>query len=77
MNRLIERKFIIYLSMKIGILLCFILGALAQYPWVKPGELNYGLPPSVEIYTLNTSSSPFSTKLTGAMAKINMNDPNL
>lgn len=63
--------------MRIELLLFVILGALAQYPWVKPGELNYGLPPSVEIYTLNVSSSPFSTKLTGAMTKINMNDTNL
>jgi hypothetical protein len=63
--------------MKLRILLSIILGVIAQYPWIKPGELNYGLPTSVEIYTLNISSSPFSTKLTGAMVKINMNDTNL
>ena len=63
--------------MQLRILLFIFLGVFAQYPWIKPGELNNDLPPSVEIYTLNTPSSPFSTKLTGAMAKINMNDPNL
>lgn len=58
-------------------MLCVILGVLGHYPWIKPGELNFGLPSSVEIYTLNTTTSPFGTKLTGAMTKINMNDSNL
>lgn len=48
-----------------------------QYPWVKPQELNQGLPASVSIYTLHTDASPFGTKLTGGYAKFNMNDTNL
>jgi hypothetical protein len=48
-----------------------------QYPWVKPDELNRGLPASISIYTLQTDSSPFGTKLTGGYAKFNMNDSNL
>lgn len=51
--------------------------ASCQYPWIKPDELNYGLPPSVSIYTLRTNSSPFNTKLTGGYAKFNMNDSSL
>ena len=48
-----------------------------QLPWVKPDDINRGLPSSVSIYTLNTTSSPFGTKLTGGYAKFNMNDSNL
>jgi hypothetical protein len=48
-----------------------------QYPWVRHPELNRGLPASVAIYTLQTDSSPFGTKLTGGFVRFNMNDPNL
>lgn len=48
-----------------------------QYPWIKPDQLNKGLPNSISIYTLQTDSSPFNTKLTGGYAKFNMNDTNL
>ncbi len=51
--------------------------SVCQYPWVKPSELNRGLPSSISIYTLKTDSSPFGTKLTGGYAKFNMNDTNL
>lgn len=47
------------------------------FPWVKPDSLNKGLPASVEIYTLNTSSSPFSSKLTGGFIRFDMRDSNL
>lgn len=47
------------------------------FPWVKPDALNKGLPASVEIYTLNTSTSPFGTKLTGGFARFNLRDGNL
>lgn len=46
-------------------------------PWEKPDELNRGLPPSISIYTLNDTATPFGTKLTGGYAKFNMNDTNL
>ena len=60
----------------IGFLLAF--SSLAwELPWEKPADINRGLPPSVEIFTLSTSSSPFGTKLTGGYAKFNMNDSNL
>ena len=62
------------------ILILGILLALAcswQLPWVKPDDINRGLPSSVSIYTLNATSSPFGTKLTGGYAKFNMNDSNL
>lgn len=59
------------------ILLAILTLANCQYPWVKSDELSRGLPASVEIYTLRTASSPFGTKLTGAYAKFDMNDPNL
>lgn len=61
------------------ILLTFIGDVISanNYPWVKPEEWNKGLPKSVEIFTLNTTSSPFGTKLTGAYVKISMNDSNL
>jgi hypothetical protein len=48
-----------------------------QLPWVKPADLNRGLPSSVEIFTLNTSSSPFSSKLTGGFVRFDLNDANL
>ena len=48
-----------------------------RLPWVRPDELNVGLPSSVSIYTLNTTDSPFQGSLTGAYAKFNMNDSNL
>jgi len=51
--------------------------SFGKLPWVKPEEFNRGLPRSIELYTLNTDSSPFDSKLTGAYAKINMNDTNL
>lgn len=51
--------------------------SLCQYPWIKPSDLNRGLPPSISIYTMKTESSPFGTKLTGGYAKFNMSDPNL
>jgi hypothetical protein len=57
------------------LLLLFAVGC--QYPWVRPDDLNRGLPSSVSIYTLCTSQSPFSTKLTGGYAKFDMNDPSL
>jgi hypothetical protein len=47
------------------------------FPWVKPADLNKGLPSSVEIYTLNMSSSPFGTKLTGGFARFDLADQNL
>jgi len=51
---------------------------LAQvFPWVKPADLNKGLPNSVEIYTLNMSSSPFGSKLTGGFARFDLADQNL
>lgn len=52
-------------------------GESARYDWVKPSELNRGLPSSVEIYTLNMSDCPFGTPLTGAYARFNLNDTNL
>ena len=58
-----------------GILLVF--ACSWQLPWEKPDDINRGLPSSVSIYTLNTTSSPFGTKLTGGYAKFNMNDSNL
>ena len=64
--------------MKILIIATIILlGYAFQLPWVKPDDLNRGLPSSISIYTLNTTSSPFGTKLTGGYAKFNMNDSNL
>ena len=51
--------------------------ACQRYNWTKPADLNRGLPSSVEIYILNTTDSPFHTKLTGGLAKFNMNDTNL
>jgi hypothetical protein len=48
-----------------------------KLPWVMPEDLNRGLPKSISIYTLNTTDSPFGTKLTGGYAKFNMNDTNL
>lgn len=51
--------------------------AFCQYPWIKPDDLNFGLPPSISIFTLRTNASPFNTKLTGGYAKFNMNDSNL
>lgn len=48
-----------------------------QLPWVKPADLNRGLPSSVEIYTLNTSTSPFNSKLTGGFARFDLKDTNL
>ena len=59
----------------LGILL--VLGSSWELPWVKPDDINQGLPPSVSIYTLHTTESPFGTKLTGGYAKFNMNDSNL
>jgi hypothetical protein len=50
---------------------------LCDLPWIKPEELNRGLPSSISIYTLKTDTSPYSSKLTGAYARFNMNDPNL
>lgn len=64
--------------MKIVVIIVLVVSGLAwSLPWVKPQDLNRGLPPSVEIYTLNTTDSPFGTKLTGGYAKFNMNDTNL
>ena len=60
-----------------AIILILLIISNCQYPWVKPQELNRGLPNSVSIYTLHTDASPFGTKLTGGYAKFNMNDPNL
>jgi hypothetical protein len=52
--------------------------ALSQaLPWVKPDDLNKGLPASVEIYTLNTTNSPFSSKLTGGFVRFDVRDSNL
>jgi hypothetical protein len=48
-----------------------------ELPWVKPDSLNRGLPASIQIYTLNTTTSPFSSKLTGGFARFSMNDTNL
>lgn len=60
------------------ILIALCLGCLGQrYNWTKPADLNRGLPASVEIYILNMTNSPFGTKLTGGMARFNMNDTNL
>lgn len=64
--------------MKIVVLSILVVAGLAwSLPWVKPEDLNRGLPSSIEIYTLNTTDSPFGTKLTGGFAKFNMNDTNL
>lgn len=50
---------------------------IGSMPWVKPSDLNKGLPASIEIFTLSTSSSPFGTKLTGGFVRMNMSDTNL
>jgi hypothetical protein len=55
-----------------------LVAALSQaLPWVKPDDLNKGLPASVEIYTLNTTNSPFSSKLTGGFVRFDVRDSNL
>jgi hypothetical protein len=43
----------------------------------RPDDLNRGLPPSISIFTIRTTQSPFSTKLTGGYVKFDMNDPSL
>ena len=48
-----------------------------QYPWAKPDDLNAGLPPSISIYTLHTTDSPYNTSLTGGYARLDMNDDRL
>lgn len=64
--------------MKIVVIaLLIVFGLSWDLPWVKPADLNRGLPSSIEIYTLNTTDTPFGTKLTGGYAKFNMNDTNL
>lgn len=60
------------------ILLAMFLAICSQpLPWVKPDDLNRGLPPSVSIYTLNTTTSQWGVKLTGAFALIDLSDNNL
>ncbi len=64
--------------MKSAIIAVLVVSALSwTLPWVKPADINRGLPSSIEIYTLNVTDSPFSSKLTGGFAKFNMNDTNL
>ena len=48
-----------------------------KYQWIKPADLNTGLPSSVEIFTLNMSISPTGLPLTGALARFDMKDNNL
>ena len=68
----------LYNTMKICIIPALLILAISfELPWIKPDQLNRGLPPSIQIYTLNTSSSPFNSKLTGGYARFNMNDTNL
>jgi hypothetical protein len=68
----------LYLLMKVIVAVLLVIYTVSfQLPWTKPNDLNRGLPASIEIYTLNTTNSPFGTKLTGAYAKFNMNDTNL
>jgi hypothetical protein len=57
--------------------LCLLVSAYCDFPWVKPEDLNVGLPKSIEIYTLNTTDSQFSSKLTGAFIKFDFRDSNL
>lgn len=60
------------------VLILLIASCLGQrYNWTKPADINRGLPPSVEVYILNMTNSPFGTKLTGGFARFNMNDTNL
>lgn len=59
------------------VLLMLLAVAHSQYPWVKPDELNTGLPHTISIYTLNTTNSPYNTSLTGGYAKFNMHDHRL
>lgn len=55
-------------------LLLLLAVAHSQYPWVRPDDLNAGLPHTISIYTLNTTNSPYNTSLTGGYAKFNMHD---
>ena len=50
---------------------------LQPLPWIKPEDLNRGLPASISIYTLNTTTSQWGAKLTGAFALIDFSDNNL
>ena len=52
-------------------------GQTSRYNWTRPDDLNIGLPPTIEIYTLEMNNSPFNTKLTGGFARFDMSDPNL
>ena len=52
-------------------------GHIHGLQWSRPGRLNQELPESVDIFTLNTTSSPFGTPLTGSYIRLNMNDTNL
>lgn len=57
--------------------LCCIAGhGFSQLVWVKPGSLNQGLPPSVEVYA-TTSTLPGNIPLKAWYVVADMNDPNL
>ena len=65
-----------YLAITILIVLAQ-LSLSSSFPWISPEELNRNLPSSVRIFTLNTTSSIFSSKLTGGYARFNLNDTRL
>lgn len=65
-----------FLRLSLGLLLLLqVLAAPLQ--WVYSSQFSKGLIDSAAVYTLNTTSSPWGTKLTGAMATFNMNDTRL
>ena len=65
------------LKLILGISILLVSSIAQRYTWVRPDDLNIGLPSSVSIYTLNMTQSPTGLPLTGAFARFDMTDNNL